>query len=416
MNKILSFLQRLYKKGKRYNEVTLRFVIRKLSAVVKCSEDAIRDAEKKCHEFVLKQALALKNRRNYLVMNIAQTSKQLIACIMNYKVVIKCRQGIMHFINKVQLLVVFRNFKTTFSTGLVMLTSILLLVILTEWGNMESAFAAGNDAVNVSSETKSYDEDLINESCMVVDEKALQKLQEIGDDNSISGVVLQMGQEEYQFTETAVNQMFLSAVAEDQTIEPTVAPQPQEEQQVVDEQPQQEEQVVGEQLQQQEEQMVAKQQEQQPVVEQPQQQEVQPSVEPVQEEKTCYGIAEDEYNLLCRIIEAEAEGEDIKGKILVANVVLNRVEDEEFPDTISGVILQKRNGRAQFSPVSNGRLWSVSVSEESKEAAKRALLGEDYSSGALYFMARKYSTPDNIKWFDNNLNRLFKHGCHEFFK
>ena len=294
MNKILSFLQRLYKKGKRYNEVTLRFVIRKLSAVVKCSEDAIRDAEKKCHEFVLKQALALKNRRNYLVMNIAQTSKQLIACIMNYKVVIKCRQGIMHFINKVQLLVVFRNFKTTFSTGLVMLTSILLLVVLTEWGNMESAFAAGNDAVNVSSETKSYDEDLINESCMVVDEKALQKLQEIGDDNSISGVVLQMGQEEYQFTETAVNQMFLSAVAEDQTIEPTVAPQPQEEQQVVDEQPQQEEQVVGEQLQQQEEQMVAKQQEQQPVVEQPQQQEVQPSVEPVQEEKTCYGIAPDE--------------------------------------------------------------------------------------------------------------------------
>ena len=51
------------------------------------------------------------------------------------------------------------------------------------------------------------------------------------------------------------------------------------------------------------------------------------------------------------IVEAEAGTEDIKGRVLIANVIMNRLSHEEFPDTITGVILDQRNGIPQFSPV-----------------------------------------------------------------
>lgn len=128
--------------------------------------------------------------------------------------------------------------------------------------------------------------------------------------------------------------------------------------------------------------------------------------------KIKYGILEDELELFERIIQAEAGGQDLKGKILVANVVLNRVKSHKFANNIRDVIMAK----GQFSPVSNGRIWTVKVSDETREAARRALDGEDYSQGALYFMARSASSANNVTWFDRALTRLFKHGGHEFFK
>lgn len=126
-------------------------------------------------------------------------------------------------------------------------------------------------------------------------------------------------------------------------------------------------------------------------------------------------FTEEDYINLLRIVEAEASGEDETGKLLVANVVLNRVKDEEFPDTITEVIFQKNNGVTQFSPVSNGRFWKVEISGETVSAVNRALAGEDVSNGALYFAARKYADTDNMRWFDEKLDYLFTHGGHEFF-
>lgn len=125
---------------------------------------------------------------------------------------------------------------------------------------------------------------------------------------------------------------------------------------------------------------------------------------------------ESEIRVLERIVEAEAGGEDADGKLLVANVVLNRVKDEAFPDTISEVVFQKSKGVTQFSPVANGRYEAVTVSEESRAAVERALSGEDISEGALYFAARRYADQKSMRWFDQNLTMLFKHGGHEFFK
>ncbi len=120
--------------------------------------------------------------------------------------------------------------------------------------------------------------------------------------------------------------------------------------------------------------------------------------------------------ILERIVEAEAGGEDQKGRILVANVVLNRVMNKEFPNTVSGVVFAHSGNRYQFSPVSNGSYYRVHVSKGTKKAVQAALDGEDPSQGALYFMERALADSGNVKWFDSCLTRIGRHGCHEFYK
>ena len=119
-----------------------------------------------------------------------------------------------------------------------------------------------------------------------------------------------------------------------------------------------------------------------------------------------------EIEILERIVEAEATGGDVKSKTLVANVVLNRVKHKNFPNSIEGVVFQKK----QFSPIRDGRYYSVSVSKSTKEAVERAIDGEDYSEGALYFAARKRANKKSMRWFDKNLENLFAYGGHEFFR
>lgn len=123
-----------------------------------------------------------------------------------------------------------------------------------------------------------------------------------------------------------------------------------------------------------------------------------------------------DYEALIRIVEAEATDEDIIGKIMVANVVLNRVKDSGFPNDIYSVIHQKLNGRAQFSPIDDGRYYSISVTSSTKKAVERALKGEDHSNGALYFVARALASEKALNWFDNSLTKVAHHGVHEFFK
>lgn len=137
----------------------------------------------------------------------------------------------------------------------------------------------------------------------------------------------------------------------------------------------------------------------------------------LQEIEPEYVIQVTEWDIEClmKIVEAEAGCEDRIGKLLVANVVINRVRDAAFPDTVTEVVYQRNSKSAQFSPVSNGRIDKVKVSEETKEVVYSALLGEDVSQGALYFVARKYAEQDKVCWFDDNLTHLFSYGGHDFF-
>jgi len=135
----------------------------------------------------------------------------------------------------------------------------------------------------------------------------------------------------------------------------------------------------------------------------------------VLEQTKKYQLSDKDYDTLLRIVEAEAGGEDQEGKLLVANVVLNRVNNELFPDSVWDVVMQREQGIAQFSPTVDGRFQNVRVSEDTVEAVERALYGEDISQGALYFCAREKADSDRLKWFDRKLTRLFSYGNHEFF-
>ena len=122
-------------------------------------------------------------------------------------------------------------------------------------------------------------------------------------------------------------------------------------------------------------------------------------------------ISDEDYQILLRIVQAEAGICDDKGKILVADVIINRVLSKRFPNTVKGVVYQ----RNQFQPVSNGRINTVKVTPDTIRCVDRALDGEDYSNGAIYFMNRRASGKQ-ASWFDSSLTYLFAHGGHEFFK
>ena len=123
------------------------------------------------------------------------------------------------------------------------------------------------------------------------------------------------------------------------------------------------------------------------------------------------GLEDQEYQILLKIVEAEAGGEDLTGRILVANVVMNRVRSDRFPNTITEVVYQRSGRGAQFSPVSDGRIDRVGISAETVEAVSRALGGEDVSAGALYFR----SVNSRSGWFDHSLNRVLEYGNHIFY-
>ncbi len=99
-----------------------------------------------------------------------------------------------------------------------------------------------------------------------------------------------------------------------------------------------------------------------------------------------------DYNLLARLISAEARGESYTGQVAVGAVVLNRVEHPSFPDTISGVIYQ--NGA--FSCLYDGQ-FNQPVAESSYKAAQDALNGWDPSGGAIYYYNPRTATNQWIR-------------------
>lgn len=87
----------------------------------------------------------------------------------------------------------------------------------------------------------------------------------------------------------------------------------------------------------------------------------------------------DEY-LLARCIHGEARGEPYVGKVAVGAVVLNRVRDPRFPNTIAGVIYQP----LAFTAVADGQI-NLTPDKDSIRAARDALNGWDPTYGCLYY-------------------------------
>lgn len=122
------------------------------------------------------------------------------------------------------------------------------------------------------------------------------------------------------------------------------------------------------------------------------------------------GYSSDDVYWLSRIIYAEARGESMAGKLAVGNVVMNRVRNSGFPNTVYGVIFD-RNGGVQFTPVSNGEIYRTPDSA-SVEAAKRCLDGERISSSILFFINTDIA---NSFWITANRQYVMTIGNHDFY-
>ena len=92
-------------------------------------------------------------------------------------------------------------------------------------------------------------------------------------------------------------------------------------------------------------------------------------------------------NLLARLVYAEARGEPYTGQVAVASVVLNRVKNSSFPNSVAGVIYQS----GAFSVVNDGQI-NLTPNATAKKAAQDAINGWDPSYGAIYYFNPKTAT------------------------
>jgi N-acetylmuramoyl-L-alanine amidase len=119
---------------------------------------------------------------------------------------------------------------------------------------------------------------------------------------------------------------------------------------------------------------------------------------------------DDEVLWLSRIIHAESRGEPLLGQIAVGNVVLNRVRSSEYPNTIWGVIFDRKYG-VQFSPILDGSIYNT-PGYSATLAAKICLEGTDVTGGAFFFLNVRLATSS---WIPKNRDYAFTIGNHDFY-
>lgn len=115
----------------------------------------------------------------------------------------------------------------------------------------------------------------------------------------------------------------------------------------------------------------------------------------------------DDLKWLSHIINAEAGNQSMEGQICVGNVVLNRVADERFPDTVEAVIFSPN----QFCPVKSGTIWCI-PDEDAIAAAKLCLEGVNLAGESTYFVN---PVTGSTRWFRENLTYAMSVGDHDFY-
>ncbi|MCL2617179.1 MAG: N-acetylmuramoyl-L-alanine amidase [Defluviitaleaceae bacterium] len=122
--------------------------------------------------------------------------------------------------------------------------------------------------------------------------------------------------------------------------------------------------------------------------------------------------------ILEKIIHAEAQGEDLKGQVLVGNVIMNRHNNSSFPGGIHNVVFQSGINSQdimtyQFSPIGNGSYANAIPSASVRQAVDQVLNDVDHSRGALFFRSIRGAEGG---WHELNLEKLFDHGGHRFYR
>ena len=115
--------------------------------------------------------------------------------------------------------------------------------------------------------------------------------------------------------------------------------------------------------------------------------------------------ASSDLQLMARAVNGEARGEPYTGQVAVAAVILNRVNQSSFPNTISGVIYQP----GAFTAVADGQI-NAPISEGSTvyKACRDAMNGWDPSGGAIYYFNPDTATSSWI-WSRELIVKIGKH-------
>lgn len=97
-------------------------------------------------------------------------------------------------------------------------------------------------------------------------------------------------------------------------------------------------------------------------------------------------LSEEDIELIALVTMAEAEGESEKGKRLVIDTILNRVDSEYFPDTVYDVVYQPH----QFTSMWNGRSDKCYAMDDICELVEEELESRT-NYEVVFFRTEKYS-------------------------
>lgn len=115
------------------------------------------------------------------------------------------------------------------------------------------------------------------------------------------------------------------------------------------------------------------------------------------------GFSANDIQLMANAVYGEARGEPYIGQVAVAAVILNRLESEKFPQSVSGVIFQP----GAFTAVTDGQIW-LTPNATAKKAVMDAINGWDPSNGCLYYFNPDTATSKWI-WSRPQVKRIGKH-------
>lgn len=124
-------------------------------------------------------------------------------------------------------------------------------------------------------------------------------------------------------------------------------------------------------------------------------------------------LTQEEAEMIMKLAWSEAGNQGVEGQLVVMNVIMNRVENEDFPNTVREVIYQKHNGQYQFAVMGNGVFKKANPTSETHMALAELEGGKDISQGALFFES---SSNSSKSWHRKNKSFLFEEYGQRFYK
>jgi len=125
------------------------------------------------------------------------------------------------------------------------------------------------------------------------------------------------------------------------------------------------------------------------------------------------GLSDTEFDMICAVVQAEADSGSLQFKEYIAAIIYNRLQNENFPNTVYGVLTQEN----QFGSISNYYSNSYPVDDDTRLAVSRIFSGYDtyilYNlNGAVSYCNPNLVSSSTLNWFESSL--IFTYQCTEY--